>query len=101
MVPTGLSNVVQITAGSVHSLALMGNSPPAVKDPLVISSYKINGFTLAWSTRNGRVYRLEYKNSLTEQTWSAFPLQAGNGGVLQLKDSAPSVTQRFYRVCQW
>jgi len=100
-VPAGLSNVVQIAAGSVHSLALVGSSPPTLKVPLTITSFGTNGFTVALPTRNGRVYRLEYKNSLTSQIWSAFPLQAGLGSTMHFSDPAPSATQRFYRVSQW
>ena len=100
-VPSGLSNVVQIAAGTAHSLALVGSSPPTLKVPLTIAGFGTNGFTVTLPTRNGRVYRLEYKNSLTNPTWSTFPLNAGIDGVLRLNDSAPSTSQRFYRVSQW
>jgi len=100
-VPPGLSNVVQIAAGFNDSLALVDSGPPAVKVPLSISSSRTNGLTLALSSRNGRVYRLEYKNSLTDPKWNASQLQAGVDGVLQFKDSAPSTAQRFYRATQW
>ena len=100
-VPAGLSNVVQIAAGLYHSLALVGNSPPVLKTPLTIEPLGTNGFATVLRTRNGRVYRLEYKNALSNQTWSAFPLQSGLGGTNRFIDPARSAAQRFYRVSQW
>ena len=100
-VPTGLSNVVQIAAGLNDSLALVGSGPPMVKVPLTAAGFGTNGFAVVSPTRNGRVYRLECKNSLTNQIWSAFPLQAGLGGTMRFYDPAPSTPQRFYRVSQW
>jgi hypothetical protein len=44
---------------------------------------------------------LEYSLSLTDPTWTALPLQPGNGGVLVLNDPTASATQRFYRVNRW
>lgn len=101
LVPAGLSNVLAIAAGEVNSLALAGSSPPSLKAPLIVAGFGTNGFTVALPTRNGRVYRLEYKNSLTNQIWSTFPLQTGIGGTLQLNDPAPFPPQRFYRVSLW
>jgi len=100
-VPPGLSNVVQIAAGLEDSLVLVGSAPPMQNVPLKVNGWGTNGFTVSLQTRNGRVYRLEYKNSLTSQTWSALPLQAGSGGTLPLNDPSPSALQRFYRVTQW
>ena len=99
--PAGLSNVVQIAAGQVNSLALVGSGPPTVKVPLALVGFGTNGFTLSLPTRNGRVYRLEYATTLTNPAWSAFPLQAGIGGTMQFNDPAPAPPQRFYRVSQW
>jgi hypothetical protein len=100
-VPAGLTNVVQIAAGWVHSLALVGGGPPALKAPLSAVGDGTNGFTVALPTANGRVYQLEYVNALTNPVWSAFPLQAGTGGLLWLNDPAPSAPHRFYRVNRW
>lgn len=100
VVPAGLSNVVQIACGSVHSLALIGTGPPAAKTLLTVTGFGKTGFTVALPTRNGRVYRLEYKNSLTN-VWRAFPLHAGLGNTMSLVDPSPSTPQRYYRTSQW
>jgi hypothetical protein len=52
-------------------------------------------------TRSGRVYRLEYKNSLTDSNWTLLPLVAGVGGTRELSDPTAVGTARFYQVRQW
>jgi alpha-tubulin suppressor-like RCC1 family protein len=101
MVPVGLSNVVQIAAGKVHSLALVGDAPPVTKALLSNFSFGTNGFSVSAPTRNGRVYRLEYVSSLSDQTWTALPLLAGSGGNLLFNDRDASSAQRFYRIREW
>ena len=55
------------------------------------------------ATESGRVYRLEYKNSLADPNWTALPLVAGNGRMLQLTDptATTNMRARFYRVRRW
>jgi alpha-tubulin suppressor-like RCC1 family protein len=100
-VPGNLSNVVQIAAGSINSLALEGAGPLPAKVPLTVVGFGTNGFTMTLPTRNGRVYRLEAKDALTNQTWNAFPLRAGLNGTLWLNDPTPVAPQRFYRASRW
>jgi len=100
-VPAGLTNVVQVAGGWKHSLALVGG--PSLVTPMVPSLpvRSTNGFSVTLpSTRNGRVYQLEFKNSLTDSAWQSLPLQAGTGGNLSFVDPAIA-TQRYYRVVQW
>ncbi len=101
LVPAGLSNVVQIAAGKLHSLALVGDAPPITAALVTNFTFGTNGFTLRVPTRNGRVYRLEYKNSLTDTNWSVLPLHAGSGSAIELTDPDTFAPQRFYRVRQW
>lgn len=101
IVPPNLTNVVQVAAGKLHSLALLGAAPPVTQVMLANFNYGTNGFTVSVPTFNGRVYRLEYKDSLTDANWTALPLQAGTGGILQLNAPSVSARQRFYRVRQW
>lgn len=100
-VPSGLSNVIAIAGGRDLSLAVVGNGPLVSHVPLVIPRLGTNGFTVSVPTRSGRVYRLEYKTSLTDGAWTALPLVAGNGGVRTLTDPTANGAQRFYRVRQW
>lgn len=100
-VPTGLTNVVAIAAGGYHSLALVGSGPPVLHASLINPVMGTNGFSLRLPTQSGRVYRLEYKNSLCDTDWIALPLVAGSGGNLVLADSTATNSQRFYRVRRW
>src|ERR1051326_1611903 len=70
IVPAGLSNVVQIAAGSVHSLALVGDGAPITKGLLTAANFASNTFSALLPTRNGNVYRLEYKETLATQSWN-------------------------------
>ncbi len=99
-VPSNLSNIVQIATGDFNCLALVRTNPPMTLTVVVRSSLGTNGFNVTVPTQNGRVYQLQYKNSLMNNTWQFLPLAAGTGGWLQLTDPA-AATQRFYRVMQW
>lgn len=58
-------------------------------------------FSFSLPTQNGKVYAMEYKNSLADNNWTALPLIAGTGGVLTLTDPTATGAQRYYRVRQW
>ena len=99
--PANLTNVAAIAAGGSHSLALIGDGPPVLHVPLSNPTTSSNGFSVSLPTQSGRVYRLEYKEPLSDTNWKALPLVAGNGRVRVLTDSTASGGQRFYRVRRW
>jgi Regulator of chromosome condensation (RCC1) repeat len=106
IVPANLTNgtqiAIQIAAGTVNSLALVGTAPPVTRAVSVQPGLDTNGFSLWLPTRNGLTYQLEFKNSLTDNLWQARPLQPGTGGVTRFTDSSTvAAPQRFYRVLQW
>jgi hypothetical protein len=101
VVPAGYTNLVAIAAGSDHDLAIVGNGPPVPFMALANASFVGNSFSVSLPTQSGRVYRLEYKDSLTETNWMPLPLAPGNGSTQTLIDSTASGAQRFYRVRQW
>jgi alpha-tubulin suppressor-like RCC1 family protein len=100
-VPFNLTNVVQIAAGDVHSLAVVGTGPPVTQAVSVQPGFGTNGFNFRLPTQNGRVYQLEFKNSLADSVWQTLPLVAGTGKEVWFNDPAPSSAQRFYRVLRW
>jgi hypothetical protein len=101
-VPPGLTNVIQIAAGLVNTLVLVGTNPPASQAALTNASFGTDGFKVFLPTHNGKVYRLEFKNSISAATWTALPLQAGTGHLMQFTDPGASLNgERFYRVRQW
>jgi uncharacterized repeat protein (TIGR01451 family) len=68
--------------------------------PLLTNPNPGGGFSLSLSSMSGVKYQLEYKNVLTDPTWTALPPPiSGTGGVIVLNDTnAPSISTRFYRV---
>jgi hypothetical protein len=94
----GLTNVVAISA---QGLALIGDGLPAPESPVAHPRFGTDGFSVDVATQSGRVFRLEYKNSLAESTWTPLPLVAGNGGVRTLTDAIAAAGRRFYRVRGW
>jgi alpha-tubulin suppressor-like RCC1 family protein len=98
-----LSNVTMVAAGGNHGLALVGNGAPTIPGPVTLANLGMgaNGFSFSVLTENGRVYRTEYKDSLSNSAWTPMPLAAGNGGILTFVDSTATNSQRFYRVCRW
>jgi alpha-tubulin suppressor-like RCC1 family protein len=100
-IPPGLTNAVAIAAGQMHNLALVGDGPPVQFCQPTAPAITSNGFTVSVKTECGRVYRLEYKESLSDVTWKALPLAAGNGRTLTLTDPLLQQGQRFYRIHRW
>jgi hypothetical protein len=100
-IPAGLTNVQAISANGAQGLALLGTGPPVQQAPLV-SPYCAGGsFSVSVPSQNGRVYALEYKNSLADTAWTGLPLVAGTGATLVLNDPNATTSQRFYRVRRW
>lgn len=100
-VPSGLTNVAVISASANHNLGLVESGPPPARCALVNPVRNPAGFHVSLPTRSGRVYRLEYKDSLEDGVWMPLPLVAGNGSLLTLTDPTPNAAARFYRVRQW
>jgi alpha-tubulin suppressor-like RCC1 family protein len=100
-VPVGLTNVIRIAGGLVNSLVLKGGGPPPIKAFFTSQRFTTNGFLATLPTSVGRTYRLEYQNALTNQNWTALPLQFGSGGSQPFVDPTPSSSQRFYRISRW
>ena len=100
-VAPGLARVTAISGQAAGSVALVGNGPPLRQAAITGLRYSNQGFVVEVPSQSGKVFALEYRDSMLDGEWTALPLRAGTGGMLQLTDtSAPSV-QRFYRVRRW
>lgn len=97
-VPPNLTSARAVAAGDIHTLALSG--VPTTMQP-INASWAGSNFTLSFPSASGKVYLLEYKDSLTDSAWKPLPLNAGNGGMLILSDPSPRSVERFYRIRQW
>jgi hypothetical protein len=94
--------VIAISAGSDFSLALVGDGPPIQKAKLTALKYDAGGFEATILSQSGRVFALERAPTVNSQNWTSFPLVAGNGHSVLLKDStATNSATRIYRVRRW
>jgi T5SS/PEP-CTERM-associated repeat protein len=54
---------------------------------------------ISFTTVTGQTYSLEFKNELTNATWTAIPTGTnGNAGVISLEDTNATVPRRFYHI---
>jgi hypothetical protein len=100
-VPPGLTNVVAISVGTSHALALVGDAPPLTQAAASNLKWSTNCLSVSVPTDNGRVYRLEYKPSLSATNWTALSMAPGIGAVQALHDLTASNSARIYRVRRW
>ena len=73
-VPASLTNAIALAAGFSRNMALIGDGPPVINAPLSDPTMDANGFRVSLPTQSGRVYRLEYKDSLADAEWVHLPL---------------------------
>jgi hypothetical protein len=93
------SGTPMLTRMSAHGTIIDNDLTNA--EPKLISVGRTNNtFTLRWPIMTGRVYRVEYKNSLNETQWQLLPqVINGNNTIYTFMDNTiTNVPQRFYRV---
>ena len=95
------AHVISVAIAGTNALALLGSGPALL--PVLIDNavYDPSGFSVPVSTQSGRVYSLEYKDSLAEIQWTPLPLVAGNGSPITLRDATATGAARYYRVRRW
>ncbi len=101
-VPGGLAAITSLGAGWNYSLALTGGALPAVNLNLSNASWDASGvFGVLVPTQLNKSYVLQYKESMSDPSWTALPSVSGSGQSLRLTDSGPKSSHRFYRVEQY
>jgi hypothetical protein len=72
----------------------------AIPQPIIISLIQTNGVaTITWSAVAGRSYRLQYRASLTDASWTdLLPDVPATGPTASTPDPVGSLPQRFYRI---
>ena len=94
-----VGDVLAVSAGEDHSVALLATSLPA---PRLLSPVRKGArFSMLAQTLNRRNYALQYKASVAPTNWATLSTNRGNGVVRVLNDPAASGPQRFYRLSQW
>jgi hypothetical protein len=87
-----ITNAYGAVTSAVATLTVL--APPSITNPTLVG----HRFSVSIPTALGLTYTLEYKNSLTEPTWTAAQTLPGTGGPITLTDSNATNTSRFYRV---
>ena len=100
-VPPTLGQVIAIEAGGAYSVALLGTNTLGTARPAVNLTRTAAGFSCQLPTQSGRVYALEYKQSLADPNWVALPLVPGSGGLQTFLDPGVTSATRFYRIRTW
>jgi hypothetical protein len=99
--PVEVTNATAIASADGYTLALLDEHPPVRRAPMLLPRWDSGGLTLSIEAQSGRVYRLEYKESLADPGWTPLSLVAGRHGQVQLHDPRAPSQQRFYRVRRW
>ena len=69
--------------------------------PIIFAPAKVgNNFILYFQTEPGKTYTAQYVDSLTASSWQSLSPISGDGAVKAVTNSAPGVTQRFYRLIE-
>ena len=68
--------------------------PPRLGNPQRLG----DSVTMSVQTTVGHDYILEYKDTLSDASWTSLPAVTGDGAQKPLTDPAPAIGQRFYRV---
>jgi Ig-like domain-containing protein len=84
------------TSGPFSISADAGNAPIA---PLLTAIQFLKGnFLLTFASKAGWTYVVEYKNELSDVSWTELTSVIGDGLEQQLVDTPPQPGMRFYRV---
>jgi hypothetical protein len=69
--------------------------------PIFFAPTAGNGsFRVSIQSELGETYIVSYANSLSSPSWQTLTNITGNGSVITVTNSAPGVTQRYYRLIQ-
>ncbi len=80
-------------------VALAYGIPPLGTFPITSVTHAGTSTSITWLTFNGRKYQVQYKNALTDATWTSIgPLSTATGATASYTDNTSSGTARYYRV---
>lgn len=69
--------------------------------PIIFAPTKVGtDFIVSIQTEPGKTYTVQYVDSISALNWQSLPGIAGDGTVKTITNSAPNVTQRFYRLIE-
>jgi len=69
--------------------------------PIFFAPTAVNGnFAISIQTELGGSYTVSYADSLSNPSWQTLTNITGNGGIMTVTNSAPGVSQRYYRLVE-
>ena len=72
--------------------------PSVAPNILLIVQGPANLVTLTWAAQAGRIYRVLYKNTLSDAMWSSLPGDVTASGATASRSDSINGSQRFYRI---
>jgi len=98
-VPAGLTDPIAIAASWNYSAALQRTGGGGLQNFLLTNPRRQNNtFYVSLNSQAGVSYALEYKNLLTDPSWTSLSPVAGTGSTLTLSNGSALATRRIYRV---
>ena len=82
-----------MTSYGIARLLNTVGGPPPLFNPF----FSNNVFGVSVSTVAGKSYTLQFKNALSDSTWTSLPAVPGDGTIKALTDPSATVGRRFYR----
>jgi len=82
-----------MTSYGIARLLNTVGGPPPLFNPF----FSNNVFGVSISTVAGKSYTLQFKNALSDSTWTSLPAVPGDGTIKALTDPSATVSRRFYR----
>jgi hypothetical protein len=101
VISIGGTNTLQVNGGGNLNANFYMLVPAAIPSapPTVTAVANPSGFTVQFGTQLGHSYTVQYKNNLTDSSWSVLSTIAGDGTVKSAADTAGGgLTHRFYRI---
>ncbi len=69
--------------------------------PISFAPKKVgSNFILSFQSELGKAYLVQYVDTISALNWQNLPIISGDGTVKTVTNSAPNVTQRFYRLVE-
>lgn len=69
--------------------------------PIIFAPAKVGAnFLLSFQTEPGKIYTVQYTDTLSLPNWQNLPSVAGNGATQSVTNSAPGIAKRYYRLLE-
>jgi hypothetical protein len=84
---------------SASPFTLSADTAPAPIAPLITAMQLLDGtFQLTFATKQGQTYAVDYKNNLSDPSWTLLATIPGDGQDHMVSDAPPLPVTKFYRV---